>query len=222
MSLTQYLNEDGINRTAVSAANPLPVDATATVATTATAAAPTYIEASDDNPLSVDLAGNLRVVIGSPGTVATEATLTSIDNTLSDILAADAAAYADTSAVRFFPVPPTPVKGMTAQMTGTTSTAVTGIGAGGANVFNFITQVTISNTDLAVGTLVELQDGSGGSSFYSFPVPFASAAGNVNGATFTFPTPLKQTTANTALYCKCVTTGSEVILSATGFQATAA
>lgn len=139
--------------------------------------------------------------------------------TANGYLATIATNSADTTAVNVYPLPTTPTRGLTAQMTGTTSTAVTGMGAGGSGVFNYITSITISNTDIAVGTLVELQDGSGGTSFASFPAPKASAAGDVNGATFTFPTPIKQPTANTALYCKNVTTSAETILFAVGFQA---
>lgn len=157
----------------------------------------------------------LNGTVTVPAGLATSANQTTGNGYLSTI----ATNSSSTTGVNTYPLPTTPTKGLTAQMTGTTSTAVTGMGAGGANIFNYITSITISNTDIAVGTLVELQDGSGGTSFASFPVPMASAAGNVNGATFTFPTPLKQPTANTALYCKNVTTSAETILFAVGFQA---
>lgn len=124
-----------------------------------------------------------------------------------------------TTAVNVYPLPGLPVKGMTTQITDQTSTAVTGIGTGGSGVFNYITQITITNTDTAVGTIVELQDGSGGTTFYRLPAPAAINSVGVAGATFTFPTPLKQPTANTALYVKCATTSAEVYVSATGFQA---
>lgn len=113
-----------------------------------------------------------------------------------------------------FPLPTTPVSGLTSAMTGTTSTAVTGVGAAGSGKFNYITQITVANSHATVGTNVELQDGNGGTTFYVIP-----AAAVYGGATLSFPTPLKQPTANTALYCKDSTTGASVIVSVTGFQA---
>jgi hypothetical protein len=113
-----------------------------------------------------------------------------------------------------FPLPVTPVSGLTTSMTGTTSTAVAGIGAAGSGKFNYITQITVANAHATVGTNVELQDGSGGTTF--FVIPAAPAYG---GASIAFPTPLKQPTANTALYAKDTTTGAAVIVSAVGFQA---
>lgn len=106
------------------------------------------------------------------------------------------------------------VSGLTAAMTGTTSTAVTGIGAPGASLFNYITSLTCGNSHATVGTFVELQDGSGGTTFYT--VPAAPAYG---GASPTFPAPLKQPTANTALFVKDTTTGANVICSASGYTA---
>lgn len=124
-----------------------------------------------------------------------------------------------TTPVNMYPLPVTPVKGMTTQITDTTSTAVTGIGAGGSGVFNYITQITVVNADATVGTIIELQDGNAGTTFYRLPAPAAINSVGVTGSTFTFPTPLKQTTANTALYVKCTTTSADVYVSATGFQA---
>ncbi len=112
------------------------------------------------------------------------------------------------------PLPVAPVSGVTSSMTATDSTAVTGIGAGGSGKFNYITQITVANAHNTVGTNVELQDGHDGATFYVIP-----AAAGYGGATLSFPTPLKQPTANTALFCKNSTTGSEIILSASGFQA---
>lgn len=97
-------------------------------------------------------------------------------------------------------------------MTGTTSTAVSGMGAPGSATYNYITQITVSNTHATVGTNIELQDGSGGTTFYIIP-----AAAVYGGAAISFPTPLKQPTANTALYAKNTTTGASTYLSAVGF-----
>ncbi len=105
------------------------------------------------------------------------------------------------------------VSGLTSAMTGTTSTAVTGIGAPGSGLYNYITQVTVGNSHATVDTFVELQDGSGGTTFYTIPAKCV-----YGGAVLTFPKPLKQPTSNTALYCKNTTTGANVILSASGFK----
>lgn len=106
------------------------------------------------------------------------------------------------------------VKGGTGQMTGTTSTAVTGIGAGGANIYNYITAVIVSNAHATVDTEVVLQDGSGGTTFATFP-----AQHGYGGAVINFVPPLKQTTANTALYAKNLTTGAAVTVTVNGYQA---
>lgn len=119
-----------------------------------------------------------------------------------------------TAASPVFPLPVTPVAGLTVAMTGTASTAVTGIGAPGVGKFNYITAISIGNSHATVGTFVELQDGSGGTTFFTLP-----AAAVYGGATLAFPTPLKQPTSNTALFVKDTTTGANVIVSAVGFQA---
>lgn len=120
----------------------------------------------------------------------------------------------DTTPAPTYPFPVTPVSGLVSTaMTSTTSTAVTGVGAGGSGKFNYITQVTVSNFDADTNTDIELQDGSGGTTFYIIPAPFAS------GAAVAFPTPLKQPTANTALYVKNSVTGASTRVSVTGFQA---
>lgn len=166
------------------------------------------IPVTEDEPLPVDLTAN---TIG----LATETTLSEVaSNTASLVTAAQS-----TVPVNVYPLPVTPVKGMTAQITDTTSTAVTGVGQGGSGVFNYITQITVVNADATVGTIIELQDGSSGTTFYRLPAPAAINSVGVTGSTFTFPTPLKQTTANTALYVKCTTTSADVYVSVTGFQA---
>jgi hypothetical protein len=113
-----------------------------------------------------------------------------------------------------YALPESAVSGLTAAMTGTTTTPVTGMGAPGSGLFNYITQVTCGNSHGTVGTFVDLQDGSGGTVFYTLP-----AAVNYGGAAPPFPFPLKQPTANTALYAKDQTTGANVICSVSGFKA---
>ena len=97
-------------------------------------------------------------------------------------------------------------------MTATTSTSL--IAAPGAGLYNYITQVTVSNSHATVGTDMLLQDGNGGTTLYVIP-----AAANYGGASISFNPPLKQPTANTALYIVNVTTGSNTKASASGYKA---
>ena len=149
--------------------------------------------------------------------LAQESTLEAVSAKLDTLINSNAAietAVESTDPVATFPKPTTLVSGLTAAMTGTTSTAVTGVGAGGTGVFNYITHIIVGNSHASVGTFVELQDGNGGSTF--FTVPAAPAYG---GSAIALPTPLKQPTANTALYAKNTTTGANVIVGVVGFQA---
>jgi hypothetical protein len=141
-----------------------------------TTAAPAYTTAQTA-PLSLDTAGNLRVVTGS------------------DVAVANLVNGAITTA-----------------MTGTTTTSL--LAAPGASLHNMITQVTVSNSHATVGTDIVLQDGSGGTAFYTIP-----AAANYGGATITFNPPLRQPTANTAMFVANVTTGASTKASANGFKA---
>jgi len=94
----------------------------------------------------------------------------------------------------------TPVNGNSAELNDTNTAAVTGMGAPGAATYNYITAVCIGNTNASVGTMVELQDGSGGAVIARFP-----ASASYGGVALALPTPIKQPTANTALYCRCMT-----------------
>ena len=100
---------------------------------------------------------------------------------------------------------------ITSAMTGTTSTSL--ISAPGSGLRNYITQITVSNSHATVGTDVIIQDGSGGTTLYTIP-----AAAVYGGAVINFPVPLRQPTANTALYCANVTTGASTKVSASGFK----
>ena len=100
---------------------------------------------------------------------------------------------------------------ITTAMTGTTSTSL--IAAPGAGLRNYITQITVSNSHATVGTDLIIQDGSGGTTLYVIP-----AAAAYGGAAITFPTPLRQPTANTALFIANVTTGSNTKASASGYK----
>lgn len=101
---------------------------------------------------------------------------------------------------------------ITTAMTSTTSTAVTGMGAQGGSLRNYITTVIISNSHATVGTDVVLQDGNGGATLATFP-----AAAAYGGVAMNLPVPIK-TTANTALYAANITTGASVKVSCYGYK----
>jgi hypothetical protein len=118
-----------------------------------------------------------------------------------------------TAASPVFPLPTTPVSGaITTAMTGTTTTSL--VAAPGASLHNYITCIIVSNSHATVGTDVIIQDGSGGTTLMTIP-----AAAVYGGAVVPLPTPLKQPTANTALFCANVTTGASTKVSAVGFSA---
>lgn len=101
---------------------------------------------------------------------------------------------------------------ITTAMTGTTSTSL--VAAPGAGLRNYITTLIVSNAHATVGTDVVIQDGSGGTTLMTIP-----AAAAYGGAVINLPVPLKQPTANTALFCANVTTGASTKVSAIGFKA---
>lgn len=103
------------------------------------------------------------------------------------------------------------VKGLTSAMTGTTSTLL--LSAPGASLYNYITEIAVSNSHATVGTDIELQDGSGGTTFWVLP-----AAAVYGGAVIHFDPPLKQPTSNTALYVKNATTGASTRVSVNGYK----
>lgn len=112
-----------------------------------------------------------------------------------------------------YPLPTTPVSGaITTAMTSTTSTLL--VAAPGASLRNYITCIIVSNAHATVGTDVIIQDGSSGATLLTIP-----AAALYGGAAIALPTPLKQPTVNTALYCANVTTGASTKVSAVGFSA---
>ncbi len=103
------------------------------------------------------------------------------------------------------------VSGTTAAMTGTTSTSLLGAPAG--SLRNYITQISCVNSHATVGTFVTVQDGSGGTALATL-----AADSNFGGQTTTFPVPLRQPSVATALFVADVTTGANVICSATGYK----
>jgi hypothetical protein len=101
---------------------------------------------------------------------------------------------------------------ITSAMTGTTSTSLLAAPAGGLR--NYVTTIIVSNAHATVGTDVVIQDGSGGTTLLTIP-----AAAVYGGAAITLPTPLRQPTTATALYCANVTTGASTKVSAVGYTA---
>lgn len=100
---------------------------------------------------------------------------------------------------------------ITSAMTGTTSTSL--VAAPGAGLRNYINTIIVSNAHATVGTDVIIQDGSGGTTLLTIP-----AAAVYGGAVITLTTPLRQPTANTALFCANVTTGASTKVSAVGYK----
>lgn len=202
------------------------VDDTALVGVTATASGvlavlPVYIRVL----LNTGSTGSVSAVVsqasmgggGGSGSGGSTAGLATAANQVLEIADLDAikAAAQSTAAVNTYPLPTTPVSGLTAAMTATASTAVTGMGAPGAGLRNYITSITVGNSHATVGTFVSLQDGNGGTVIWTGP-----AAPAYGGVALGLVTPLAQPTLNTALYAINVTTGANVIVSVVGFTAT--
>lgn len=103
------------------------------------------------------------------------------------------------------------VSGTTAAMTGTTSTSL--VAAPGSGLRNYITNLTCVNSHATVGTFITIQDGSGGTALYTL-----AAASVFGGSVVSLPAPLRQPTTNTALFVADVTTGANVICSASGYK----
>lgn len=100
---------------------------------------------------------------------------------------------------------------ITTAMTGTTSTSL--VAAPAAGLRNYITTIICSNSHATVGTDIIIQDGSGGTTLLTIP-----AAAVYGGAVITLPTPLRQPTTATAIYCANVTTGASTKVSAVGYK----
>jgi len=75
-----------------------------------------------------------------------------------------------------------------------TELAVTGLDAGGATIYNYITRIVVHNAHATTMGFIQLLDGSAGTPFITIPAP---ATG---GAVMNFDPPIKQPTVNTALY----------------------
>ncbi len=102
--------------------------------------------------------------------------------------------------------------GSTSSMIGTTTTQI--IASPGAPLTNYITNILATNGHATQGTYIRIQDGSGGTTIYE---GYAAAAGG--GFSVSFPAPLKQPSSVAGLFAVNVTTGSNTIVSASGFKA---
>lgn len=104
------------------------------------------------------------------------------------------------------------ISGVTAAMTGIGSTQL--LAAPGSGLRNYITTIIVSNSHATVGTDIFIQDGVNGVTLITIP-----AAAAFGGAVITLPTPLRQPTVNTGLFCQNGTTGSSTKVSAVGYKA---
>lgn len=104
------------------------------------------------------------------------------------------------------------VQGTTSAMTGTTSTSLLAAPASGLRNYAWVSCV---NSHATVGTFVTIQDGSGGTALATVAVA-AVFGGQISAA----PIPIRQPTTATALFVANVTTGANVICSATGYTST--
>lgn len=102
--------------------------------------------------------------------------------------------------------------GVTSAMTGTTSTAVI---AAQASNYLYVSSCSVNNTHATTDTLVNLQDGSGGTVLWTFTAPHL-----YGGESHTFSTPLKVPTLGNGLFAVDVTTSASVIIACQGFYST--
>lgn len=101
------------------------------------------------------------------------------------------------------------VSGTTAAMTGTASTQLI---AAVASQRIYLTDLTCGNSHATVGTFVNVQDGSGGTTLWTLP-----AAAVYGGAVVRFQTPVFSSSGN-GIYVVDATTGANVICSGSGFS----
>lgn len=101
------------------------------------------------------------------------------------------------------------VSGVTAAITDTTNTSV--IASAGGSLRNYVTHIIVTNSHATVSTLVEIRDGATTVLYRGY----ALAAGG--GFSVTLPVPLRGTAA-TAVTASCITTGSNVYVSASGYK----
>jgi len=103
------------------------------------------------------------------------------------------------------------VWGVTSAMTGTTSTQVIAL-VSAKRIY--VTKISCSNSHASVGTFVNVQDGSGGTTLATLAagINYGGEVDNGGGQ------PLFATTSGNGLYVADVTTGANVICAASGFS----
>jgi hypothetical protein len=111
-----------------------------------------------------------------------------------------------------YAIPGNMLSGATSDITTTTATSII---AGVASNNLYITQILVTNSHATVSTFVNITEETSGTVLYT---GYALAAGG--GFAITFPTPLRVPTAGKGLQATCVTTGSNIRVSASGFKAT--
>ena len=104
------------------------------------------------------------------------------------------------------------VKGTTATIVDTTTTDV--LAAPGAGLYNYITDILITNSDASVGTWVKLVDETSGAILWR---GYAAAGGG--GFAQSLQTPIKQLVANKKVQVICETTSAEVCVNISGYKA---
>jgi hypothetical protein len=102
------------------------------------------------------------------------------------------------------------VTGVTAAMTGTTSTQVIALVS---SKRIYVTTIQCNNTHASIDSLVNIQDGSAGTTLWTI-----AASHGYGGEANSGVTPLFWTTAGNGLYAADVTTGASVICSASGYS----
>jgi len=150
---------------------------------------------------------------GNP--VLTAARATASVEGLTEVAAADSTFIAaDLSGVQIVRQCVVPQEIVTYSVSNTAGTeiAVTGLDAGGAGIHNYVSSIIIHNAHATTMGFVQLLDGSGGTVLATFPAP---ATG---GTAMSFPVPLKQTTANTALYFDVSAAITTIYITIVGYQ----
>lgn len=159
--------------------------------------------------------GTMRVALAtdSPGAVALGQVImaSSVPVAIASDQSAVPISINSGTAIVQYALPANSISGAPAALTNTAITTL--IAAPGAGLRNFLTQLLVTNAHATVSTVVVIGDGSVGTTMTQ---GYAVAAGG--GFSVSFPQPLRQSTSNTALSCFCVTTGSSVYISASGFK----
>lgn len=171
-----------------------------------------------DSSTGIGIAANPMVVGGAAAHDATAAGNPVLNG--AEALSADRAVVNTTDVVKLiadlvgklvvlpYAIPQNFLKGVTAYVLNTTRTEV--IAAQAAGVRIYVTHVLVTNSHATVGTSVKIEDGT--TTIYE---GYAAPAGG--GFSCTFPVPLMGTAA-TALNFSCVTTGSSICVSASGYK----